>query len=49
MGPEETVAMRLRARRSAKRFSEEVFAERWIEHMERLVRLQREINHVSVR
>jgi alpha-1,2-mannosyltransferase len=40
MSAEETVAMRLRARKSAKRFSEEVFAERWVEHMERLVSLQ---------
>lgn len=42
MSAEDTVAMRLRARKSATRFSEEVFAERWVEHMERLVRLQTE-------
>lgn len=47
MSPEDTVAMRLRARKSAKRFSEEVFAERWVEHMERLVGLQTEMNHAS--
>jgi alpha-1,2-mannosyltransferase len=33
--------MRLRARESARRFSEEVFAEQWVRHMETLVNLQR--------
>jgi alpha-1,2-mannosyltransferase len=33
------LAMRLRARKSAKRFSEEVFAERWLAQMDRLVAL----------
>jgi alpha-1,2-mannosyltransferase len=40
LSTEETVAMRLRARLSARRFTEEVFAGKWIEQMERLVALQ---------
>ena len=36
----EKVAMRQRARRSAKRFSDEEFAKGWVEQMERLVGLQ---------
>ena len=40
MPPDETLAMRKRARASAKRFTEEAFAERWIRQMERLVQLQ---------
>lgn len=31
--------MRLRARESAKRFSEEVFAEKWLHHLDALVEL----------
>lgn len=42
MNPEETLAMRLRARSSAGRFTDEAFAARWIEEMEKLVRLQRQ-------
>jgi len=41
LGPEETMAMRLRARKSAKRFTEQAFAEKWVKNMETLVRLQR--------
>ena len=33
--------MRLRARESARRFSEEVFAEAWVRHLGRLVGLSR--------
>ncbi|KAF2100672.1 glycosyl transferase group 1 [Rhizodiscina lignyota] len=40
LGPEETLAMRLRARKSAKRFTEEVFEEKWVEETARLVALQ---------
>ncbi|KAI9793545.1 MAG: asparagine-linked glycosylation protein [Peltula sp. TS41687] len=40
MSPEETLPMRLRARASAKRFTEGAFAERWIGQMQRLVDLQ---------
>ena len=35
------MAMRLRARKSAKRFTEQAFAEKWVKNMETLVRLQR--------
>lgn len=38
---EETLAMRLRARASANRFTEEVFARKWLEHVEQLVAMQR--------
>ncbi|KAF2872678.1 alpha-1,2-mannosyltransferase ALG11 [Massariosphaeria phaeospora] len=37
---EETLAMRRRARKSAGRFTDGGFADKWILHMERLVRLQ---------
>lgn len=37
MSPEDTLAMRLRARASARRFTEEAFARQWVERMERLV------------
>lgn len=33
--------MRLRARQSAKRFSEEVFSERWLAQLEALVALEK--------
>ncbi|KAI9805495.1 MAG: hypothetical protein M1825_000746 [Sarcosagium campestre] len=36
---EETLAMRLRARESATRFTESAFAEHWVVHMERLIAL----------
>lgn len=39
LNSEETLAMRLRARQSAKRFTEEAFAERWIDQAEKLVAL----------
>jgi alpha-1,2-mannosyltransferase len=38
--PGDTLAMRLRARKSAERFSEEVFAGKWVQQMEKLVALQ---------
>ena len=37
--PEETLAMRLRARKSSQRFSEEVFSTAWIMQLQRLVEL----------
>lgn len=39
LGAEETLAMRLRARKSAKRFTEEAFAEAWIREAEKAVAL----------
>ena len=33
--------MRLRARESSRRFSEEMFSEQWLQQMEKLVALQR--------
>lgn len=38
---QDTLSMRKRARTSAKRFTEEEFAKRWIQQMESLVSLQR--------
>ena len=38
--PAETLAIRTRARKSALRFTDRGFAEKWIKHMERLVNLQ---------
>ncbi|OCK99161.1 glycosyltransferase family 4 protein [Cenococcum geophilum 1.58] len=38
--PAETFAIRTRARKSALRFTDRGFAEKWIKHMERLVNLQ---------
>lgn len=40
LSPSETLAMRQRARKSARRFTDRGFAEKWIQHMDRLVRLQ---------
>jgi alpha-1,2-mannosyltransferase len=37
---EETIAMRQRARKSAERFTDQVFAERWLKNMDKLVQLQ---------
>jgi alpha-1,2-mannosyltransferase len=37
---ENKLEMRLRARRSAQRFTEEEFAKKWISQMERLVKLR---------
>ncbi|RDI85411.1 putative peroxisomal-coenzyme A synthetase [Venturia inaequalis] len=42
LGPAETVAMRLRARKSAERFTEAAFAKLWVEYMGYLVTLQRD-------
>jgi glycosyltransferase involved in cell wall biosynthesis len=36
----EALAMRLRSRESAKRFSEEVFSERWLKQLDALVALE---------
>ena len=41
---EETLAMRQRARDSAKRFTEEAFANRWVGEMQKLIELQRTRN-----
>lgn len=41
MSHEEVIAMRMRARKSAKRFTDEVFSDRWITEMEKLVALQK--------
>ena len=43
MSADERLAMRQRARQNARRFSEEVFAAKWAEHMDMLVRLQTEM------
>ena len=40
LGPDEAVAMRQRARRSAQRFNEEAFERRWMENMTRLVHIR---------
>jgi alpha-1,2-mannosyltransferase len=37
----EALAMRLRSRESAKRFSEEVFSERWLKQLDALVALEK--------
>jgi alpha-1,2-mannosyltransferase len=37
----EALAMRLRSRESAKRFSEEVFSERWLNQLDALVELEK--------
>ncbi len=41
MSSEETIAMRLRARASAKRFTEEAFAKRWVIQVGKLIALQK--------
>ena len=41
MSSEETLAMRLRARASANRFTEEAFAKKWVVQMEKLTALQK--------
>ncbi|KAF2673878.1 alpha-mannosyltransferase [Microthyrium microscopicum] len=41
LSPTDTLAMRKRARESARRFSEKKFATRWVEQMEKLVKLQK--------
>lgn len=38
--PEETAAMRRRARQSARRFTDRTFDDKWIQNMDRLVRLR---------
>lgn len=40
LSPSETLAMRLRARQSAKRFSEDVFRDSWNTQLDKLIRLQ---------
>ena len=40
MTPEETLAMRKRARKSAERFTDQVFADKWLKNMDKLVALQ---------
>ena len=40
LSPEETLTMRQRARKSAERFTDQVFAERWLKNMDKLVKLQ---------
>lgn len=40
MSAEETLAMRLRARASAKRFTEEAFSKQWVVQVVKLVALQ---------
>ncbi|KAF2467080.1 UDP-Glycosyltransferase/glycogen phosphorylase [Lindgomyces ingoldianus] len=40
LSPDETLAMRHRARQSASRFTDRGFAEKWVQNMDRLVRLQ---------
>ncbi|KAK7720173.1 asparagine-linked glycosylation protein [Botryosphaeria dothidea] len=47
LSAQETVEMRQRARRSAGRFTEEVFASKWLVQMDRLVELQRTLQHPS--
>lgn len=44
LSPHETVEMRQRARKSAERFTDAGFAERWLRNTEKLVALQRERN-----
>jgi alpha-1,2-mannosyltransferase len=44
LSTEEKVAMRLRARQSARRFTEEVFAGKWLSQMETLVNLQMQLS-----
>ncbi|KAI9664484.1 MAG: asparagine-linked glycosylation protein [Bathelium mastoideum] len=46
LNSDETLAMRLRARASAKRFTEDAFAEKWLKHMARLIKLH-EDSHPS--
>ncbi|KAL7272664.1 asparagine-linked glycosylation protein [Rhizina undulata] len=41
MPPQEASDMRMRARTSAKRFSEEVFAKQWLKQLEKLLELQK--------
>jgi alpha-1,2-mannosyltransferase len=40
MSPQETLAMRHRARKSAERFTDRGFSEKWLTNMEKLVALQ---------
>lgn len=44
MSSRDTLAMRLRARSSAKRFTEEAFATRWVRQMDRLVSMSAELD-----
>jgi alpha-1,2-mannosyltransferase len=49
LSADEKLAMRLRARQSAGRFTEEVFAGKWLAHMDDLVQLQRQTRPQSDR
>lgn len=40
MAPQETLAMRQRARSSAKRFTEEAFSRNWVQQMEKLINIR---------
>jgi alpha-1,2-mannosyltransferase len=40
LSPEEMMSMRLRARKSAQRFTDGIFAKHWLRHMDELVQLQ---------
>lgn len=40
LSPQDTIKMRLRARASAKRFTEEAFTLGWIQHMGKLVSMR---------
>jgi alpha-1,2-mannosyltransferase len=40
LGMEDKLSMRLRARKSAKRFTEEEFAKKWVYQMDLLIRLR---------
>ncbi|KAF2200487.1 UDP-Glycosyltransferase/glycogen phosphorylase [Delitschia confertaspora ATCC 74209] len=40
LSPEEALAMRYRARKSAQRFTDRGFAEKWVKNMDRLIQLQ---------
>ena len=40
LSPEETLAMRQRARKSSERFTDKGFADKWLQNAEKLVALQ---------
>ena len=41
LSPQETLDMRRRARRSAERFTDKGFADKWLQNMDQLVTLQK--------
>jgi alpha-1,2-mannosyltransferase len=47
LSAEDKLAMRRRARQSARRFTEEVFAGKWVEQMVTLIELQRKSGPIS--